>query len=286
MTPEEIVRGGAQGLFALPELAVKIHELVERKAPASDIAAALSLEPFMTARLLKLANSPLYRLQGKVDSVSRAITIIGSKGIRDLVVSFTVVEEFFQKGTGGAADCIDIRAFWECSTGCAVLAQELGQTCGLSYTEPLLIAGLLHDIGHIVLAEKLPDVSREIYRQARSQGQPLEEVERQLLGFSHADVAAALLDSWNFPMVLIEAVKYHNNPVAAEHYPMSAALVNLASYGAHAVNGAGQPLPSEAGIEMIALTIAGLNLEQYHAAIRNAALKANVMADILLDNVA
>ncbi len=226
MQPLDLIKGSVK-LVALPEIFIKLNEMVEDPtASASDVGRLISQDPALTARLLRIANSPLYGFPSRIDSISRAITIIGLRGIRDLVLATTTVDMFSRL----RFDFLDLRSFWAHSLYCAVGARLLAARCNALHLEPFFIGGLLHDIGQLIMLHKLPEMSREAHLRARDGGLPLAQMEREVIGFDHAQVGGELLRFWRLPQNIVSAVAFHHDPAAADSAPLSAAVVHIANH--------------------------------------------------------
>lgn len=224
MYARDLVRGTVR-LFALPKPYRELRRLQQNGEASSDtISHALRNDPAICAQVLKIANSSLYGFQSKIDTISRAVTIIGQDAVLNLVLATASIQMFSRYKLPN----FDIQEYWEHSIRSAILAQELARTCNVLQTESYFVAGLLHDLGTMVIAVKLPELSRALYMRLADDMTPRYEIEHQSLGFTHADVGAELLNLWAFPEHLIDAVRYHHNPGQAEVSPLSAALVQIA----------------------------------------------------------
>lgn len=228
MQPQDLVKGSIK-LISLPEVFIKVNEMVNDPASSAvDMGRVISQDPALTARLLKVANSPLYGFPSRIDSISRAITVIGMRGIRDLVLATESVRLFSRLAT----DFLDMDDFWRHSIYCAVLARQLAGRCNALHVEPFFIGGLLHDIGQLIILNKLPEMAREAHLRAKDNGLPLAEVEHEIMGFDHAQVGAELLQRWRLPANILQAVAFHHDPTRAESCPVNAAVVHIANHAA------------------------------------------------------
>jgi putative nucleotidyltransferase with HDIG domain len=224
MYARDLVRGAVR-LFALPKPYRELRRLQQNgEASSASISHALKNDPALCAQVLKIANSSLYGLKSKIDTISRAVTIIGQDAVLNLVLATTSIQMFSRY----KLPTFDIQKYWEHSIRTAILSQELAKTCNVLQTESYFVAGLLHDIGTMVIAVKLPELSRALYMRLPDDLSPKYEIEYQSLGFTHADVAGELFSLWTFPDHLIDAVKNHHAPEQAEISPLSAALVQIA----------------------------------------------------------
>ncbi len=231
ISPRELVAGTLH-LTSLPETYLRINQIVDNPHhSAADIGRALSQDPGMTARLLKIVNSPFYGFPSKIDSVSRAITIIGTRDLRDLILATSVAKVF----NGLSNDLVTMESFWHHSVGCALIARGLAAQRREHHTERFFVAGLLHDIGNLLIYQKIPEMAREALLRASHQGEVLHLAEQAVMGFDHAAVGGELLRVWKLPKHLEEAVAYHHAPEKAPQFPVDAALIHLANIIATAV---------------------------------------------------
>lgn len=222
--PEDLVKGAVR-LVSLPEVFLKVTRLVDDpRASGIMIARVIGEDPALTARLLRIANSPLYGFPARIDTISRAIAVIGTRGLRDLVLAYAAIDvlSHFKDGL------IDLGDFQRSSLLCALTARLLGVRCRVIEPEALFVSGLLHDIGQLIMANKLPEMAREARLRARDSTMPLHLLERAVIGFDHADVGGELLRQWQLPQQLWESVKCHHAPAEAQHSPLHAAIIHIA----------------------------------------------------------
>ena len=194
-------------VFVLPDTCLKVKEVIDNKiSDLDEISDIISLDPSLASRLLKLANSALYNFPNPVDTVSKAVLLLGETQVYNLVVAYGTAEAFAQTPT----DIIDLERFWECSIDCALIAKFLGQIVGIKQHEPLYLSGLLHNIGELVVVQVQPDTARQcaIYSKQLLPWQ----LQQQLLGFSYSDCSVALLKMWQLPESLIYPLSFINSP--------------------------------------------------------------------------
>ena len=194
-------------VFVLPDTCLKIKEVIDNKISSLDeIAEIIALDPALASRLLKLANSALYNFPNPVDSISKAVLLLGETQVYNLVVAYGSTEAFAK----APADVIDLERFWETSIHAALIAKFLGTVIGIKQSEPLYLSGLLHNIGELVVVDVNPDVARLCANYKKG---VLPWVRQQeLLGFSYADCSVALLKLWQLPDSLIEPLNYLHSP--------------------------------------------------------------------------
>lgn len=224
-TARELARR-VRRVISMPEVYLQIRTLVsDPESSLSDVASVIAHEPGLTAQLLRLVNSAFFGFPSRVDTVSRAVSILGTQRIHDIVLAASVTRAF----AGIDARVMSMEAYWQRSVHCGVIAWLLATRCGVLESERLFVAGLLCDVGHLVLYQELPQLAAEALARSRAAGEPIHRVERELLGFDYAEVGGALLAEWALPGSLEEAVGRHLEPHLAGAYPLEASLVHLAS---------------------------------------------------------
>lgn len=224
MNLQDFVRADDK-IASLPSIFYELQEAVENPDSSyEEIQNLISMDPGLTARLLRIVNSPFYGFNTRIDCISRALDVIGLKQLSDLVLSTVVVEQF----KGIPARLIDMNEFWRHSIACGLGAKIIASHNGESHTEPYFVAGLLHDIGHLAICMKAPEKAREIFRRSRMETRPVYEVELEELGFTHAEVGALLIKMWRLSPGLQETVLCHHNFPAVRQDGFRAAAVHAA----------------------------------------------------------
>jgi HD-like signal output (HDOD) protein len=234
VTPEELVSRTAD-LVSLPDIYIRLKTVVDDpESSMADVAAVVANDPALTARLLKIANSPYFGFPAKITTVARATSLLGTQQIHDLVLATTVTEAF----SGIPSELVSMQEFWSNSILCGLLCRRLAQECNVLDSERLFVEGLLHDVGHLIMYQGLPEASAAALRQSQQLNKPLFLVERELIGCDYAQVGSALMRSWNFPPGLIESVGYQNEPARADAFPLEVAIMHIAvQLKWHAVSG-------------------------------------------------
>ncbi|MEJ2347023.1 MAG: HDOD domain-containing protein [Gammaproteobacteria bacterium] len=224
-------------LVSLPEVCLRMQALADDPHVTADqLGQVLSQDPALTARLLKLVNSPYYGLAARVDTASRAVSVAGMEALRNLALAASAVEVFNRV----PAELMDMVTFWKHSVFSGLLARKLAERCRVLHSERLFITGLLHDVGRLLIYARMPEAAAEVLRRADSGGVPVCELEQQVLGFDHAEVGQALLAQWQLPANLQEAVAFHHAPSAATVAPLEAALVHIANAVTHQIDASGE----------------------------------------------
>lgn len=211
-------------LTSLPDVFVRINEALNNpRSTAKEAAEAIGMDTGLSAKLLKLVNSAFYGFPVKVDTLSRAVTIVGSRQLTTLALGLSVLALFKDLPEG----FVGMRRFWKHSVGCGILASTLAAPGGDDGVERLFVAGLLHDVGRLVLYRSLPRHAAHTLALARREGILLRDAERRILGFDHATLGGMLLKRWRFPENLEKAVRHHHGGANCMALPMPA-MVHVA----------------------------------------------------------
>ncbi|MBA1443889.1 MAG: HDOD domain-containing protein [Gammaproteobacteria bacterium] len=224
MNAEELV-DGIEHLVSLPDVCIKVNMMADSPLySAKDIGEVISQDTDLSARLLSMVNSAFYGMRAPVETISRAVTIIGTKGLRNLVLVTSAAEIF----TGIPADLVDMTEFWRYSVTTGIIAKALSAKCNVLHGERLFVMGVLHDIGRLVIYLRLPEQSRDVLLITGGDDAILADTEADVFGFTHMDAGAALLKTWKLPESLITVAGTHHEPLNAGDCRLEASLVNLA----------------------------------------------------------
>ena len=197
-----------QELPTLPTVVARINEEMNRESlTAKSLGTIIAEDTSLTAKLLKLANSAYYGLVREVDSIDRAITVLGLHTVRSLALSISLAKFFKEK-----TEIFDLRELWHHSLGTAIAAKNIIFISSPNLAEQAFISGLLHDLGKIALILNNPNEMAQIIRLMRETEKRQSVLEKEIIGFHHARVGAALAHRWNFPTAYVNAIKYHHSP--------------------------------------------------------------------------
>lgn len=223
-TPEAVVRNNAR-LLSVPEIVTRLNQMVEDPASsAAQIAELIGRDPALTARLLKLVNSPFYNFPSRIDTVSMAITVLGTRQLRDLVMSHVLINQFSRKVPADFA----LETFWCHSLTCAIAARTIGNDLRVANPERFFVMGLLHDLGKMVMQLALADQASELRRSLERDPARVHSVEQDIFGFDHAQLGAELLRYWHLPDSLVEPCLHHHRPEDAQRFTRETAALHLA----------------------------------------------------------
>lgn len=225
MTPHQLVQR-VENIFSVPDVYLKVRKMVDEPTTSvKDIAEIISQEPGLAARILKIANSAFFGFACRIETIDRAITIMGLAHLQNTLLAVSVAKSF----AGIRSEFVDIQKFWFHSIYCAVIAQILARRCKVFDDERLFVCGILHDIGHLVIYSTLPKHATEVIYRAHLEQRPLYLVERDIYGFDYADVGGALLKQWLLPESLYLTVQQHNHFPLAKSFQLDSAIINLAN---------------------------------------------------------
>jgi putative nucleotidyltransferase with HDIG domain len=217
---------------SLPRICTWLNDAVNNPRTSTlDIAELIGNDSALTARLLRLVNSSFYGFPAKIETPSQAVMIIGTAHLCDLALTTSIAKLFRDI----PEDLVSMESFWQHSIASGLAARTLATYRHVPNVERFFVAGMLHDIGRLVLYQQAPAQAREALLRARAEGILLHQSEREVLGFDHAAVGAALLRTWALPASLEESVAWHHDPRRATRYPLETALVHLGDVVAQAM---------------------------------------------------
>jgi len=230
LTAKELVRGTVE-LVSLPEVLIRLNALVDDpRSSMEDIARVIETDAGLAARLLRIVNSPFYGLPSRVDTIRHAVALVGTRELRDLALA-TVVVRIFE---GIPPELMDMERFWEHSLLTGLVARALCRHRGDHGVESRFVAGLLHDVGKLLMCRRVPELARHALARATYEQLPLPEAEQEALGFDHAEVGGLLLAAWRLPEPLVVAARWHHAPeLAPALWRDEALIVHLANVLAH-----------------------------------------------------
>lgn len=212
-------------LVSLPDIYIRVKNVLDDpESSMADLTAVVSFDPALAARLLTLANSAFFGFSTKIDTIGRAVNILGGRQIHDLVLATTVADAF-NKTTPRT---LTTHEFWTGSVHCGLLAKSFASACGLIDADRFFVEGLLFDIGHLILDQTEPELCAAAFAAARDNDTPIHVCERELIGCDYAAVGAALMEVWNFPGGFIESVRCQNDPAEAQMFPLDTSILHVA----------------------------------------------------------
>ena len=213
-----------QGLPTLPSMLIKINQLLlNPRTSAKEVAQLITSDPAIASKVLRVVNSSFYGFPNRITTVTHAIVILGFNSIKSIVLSSSIFD-VFKKETKSA---FNREAFWKHCVACGATAKVVADRVGEKAVEELFLAGLLHDIGKIVLDHFLHPAFLEILHDAQERKVMLCEAERKRFGFTHGEIGAWMFSQWNLSRALIDTVRCHHHPSTTRKHRKMAAIVHL-----------------------------------------------------------
>lgn len=266
---------------ALPALAAVVRELLDLLAredvSADALARCIAHDQALTAKTLRLANSSFYGMPRRVDTVGEAIAVLGMRTVRSVVTAAALTGSFKRSACEG----FEFTAFWRHSIATAISAKLLADSVKLD-GEAAFTAGLLHDIGQLVLATCHPEACALALQHRAEHDAPLLASERAVFGQDHTEVGALLAEHWRFSPLLVDAIRRHHQPTPPADKGL-AALLHVADNIAHALDLAQQDSDAVPALDPLAWLALGLDAAQCAALFGDIETQTQAVCDALLD---
>lgn len=216
-------------LPSLPEVAIQLQRVTaDPKSSANDVAKVIQLDPSLSAILLHLVNSAFYGFPQKIDTIDRAVAIVGTTQLHALALGRMVLS----MASTMPPKWFNMDMYWEHSIACGVIGREIASLLRLESPERHFLAGLLHDIGKPALAAALPEHAQAL--QGMLQTHISWQAEQEILGFDHARFGSMVLRKWDIPYSIVEAVACHHKPQKTQH-PVNTQVLHIANIIAQAI---------------------------------------------------
>lgn len=218
---KKLIRSKVENIDTLPTIPGALKKLLKvlenQKVSLSEIGGFISSDPVLAIKVLRMVNSPIYGFPGRISSVSQAVILLGLNVVKGLLLGVSVFE-LMQKSMVG---------LWEHSMGCAVAARVIAKKRGLKEPEEVSIAGLLHDIGKVVLILQFHEHYEYATKEAEDKGIIISEAEKNIFAVTHADAGTWMTQKWRFPGSLTDVIGYHHKPHLSKIAPVETAIVHL-----------------------------------------------------------
>lgn len=254
------------GLPTLPTMITQMIGLIDNpKTSARDVSRLISTDQALTAKILKLANSAFYGFPREISTVNHAVVVLGFETVKSLGLSVSVLERFARGG--GEESTFDRQKFWEHSIACGVGARLLAGKLRYRVQGEAFAAGILHDIGKLILSQYFPEEFAEIMKLVHEQDLYIGKAEEMVLGVTHAEIGCWLAERWNLPKQLVDTIAFHHAPGRLRRASELPSLIHLADFLCRRErigDGGGRRLPS---LDPAALRTFGIH-EEPKAAIR------------------
>jgi putative nucleotidyltransferase with HDIG domain len=226
-----------QSLKALqtqPVAVAKITQMMQNPVTnAEELGRAIKTDQVLAASVLKLVNSAFYGFPGRIGNISHAVVLLGFSAVKNIVLTASILEAFkMDKSKEGFSS----EALWRHSFACGVTAQCLAQTLGYKDKEMCFIAGLIHDIGKIILFQLVPDDFIRVYKKANHTKTLFYDSELEVLGTTHQEIGSMLIQQWRLPSEVSKSVSCHHSPNPSQDSSQLTAIVHTADILARALN--------------------------------------------------
>lgn len=219
----QILVEAVDDLPTIPLVATKILQLLDDPdVSVEEIADLMLTDQVMTARVMKLLNSPVYKPTQEITSLKRALVYLGLRHVRELALTTSVINAF--DGTSGA---MELNAFWEHSFGVGMVSKIIAQKVGYQDLEKAYIAGIIHDLGEVFLSNFMREPFMEVLEHIKNHPVKLVDAEEKLLGTTHCEIGLCMARKWNFPDAYCDVIAHHHSPCEATNDPILCAIVNL-----------------------------------------------------------
>ncbi len=239
---------------SLPSVVAEVNKAIRNpRVNANSVGQIIMRDQALSAKTLKLVNSAFYGFPGKINSVTRAIIVMGFQRVRNLVLTASVLENFKDRSAA-----FDFGGFWRHSLGTAISAEILCKELALQETDDAFVAGLLHDIGKLLIALYAPETFGKVCKEVTGNNCLMVEAEEKVLGITHAVAGAWLANTWQFPPKLTHAIRMHHNPKEVREHHEIVYLTHCADIICRALdfgNGGDKKIPKISGHVWKALKI-------------------------------
>lgn len=229
----EILKEKVQNILqlpALPTIAVEVASLIDNpNTSVSKLTQVISADQVLTAKVLKIANSPFYGFQRKISTLDFAIMVLGFDSLKEILISVSLISAFKKKED----KYFHSKEFWEHSLATGIAGRTLARQLGYRISGESFVAGLIHDIGILVTHQYFHEDYVRIVEAVTDGKSSFQEMEPKVLMSTHGDIGAWLAERWNLPEQLIEAIKFHHRPELAERNPQLTALIHFVDYLCH-----------------------------------------------------
>ncbi len=206
------VKSKLESLSDLPAIPVVVASVLQEmdnpNFNAKHIASLIEQDQGLSAKILKVANSPFYGLTRKISTIDLAIVILGSNILKEILISILLQKVFRNVST----DILDIKSFWQYAVFCGATARYLARKFKYKLVSETFISGLMHDIGILVLLDKFKINFSKVRKLQKNEGYTLTEAEMEIFECTHADVGAWIAERWNLPEKITAAFLYHHTP--------------------------------------------------------------------------
>ncbi|MFH0920474.1 MAG: HDOD domain-containing protein [Fibrobacterota bacterium] len=212
----KLVTEKVTGLPTLPKVIQEITNLMQNpRTSAEEVGRAITMDQALASKVLRLVNSAFYGFPGRINTITHAIVILGFNTVKNIVLTASVFDKL---GGLGRKEGFDLEKFWLHSIATGVIAKEIAKKINFRYYEESFLAGLLHDIGKIILIRFLPEEFDKVAAVQRDEQCLFLEAEKKAIDLTHNEIGNWLAQRWNLPEDLRAAILYHHAPMLANQH--------------------------------------------------------------------
>ncbi len=254
-----MIAGKISGLPTLPTVVSKMIDLVDNpRTTTKTLAKLISHDPALTARILKLANSAYYGFSREISTVDTAIIVMGFNAVKEMGLSLSVYDTFKNVNS---VQGFDVSRFWEHSVAVGVAARFLSRKFKVGDPAEMFVAGLLHDIGKMILLQYMPDDFNIVVETMIEDNLAYFTAEERVLGISHGEIGYILAKRWHLPVCISACIFAHHFPDRSPEFGREAAIVDLADFVCHRANIGNDDHRPNADYDQLALHLISDNAE-------------------------
>lgn len=254
----ELVLSNIYNLPPIPKVITEVLKLIENeKACTSELSKVISKDQGLVTKILTIANSPLYGLQRKVTTIDFAVMILGFSELRSIVSVLAMIESFRNK----TDKYLDQKEFWTHSFLTGTATKRIAEDLGFSNSGEAFIVGFLHEMGVSVMHRYLHPNFMTICDLVNTKGYIYPEAEMEVLGMDHQQIGSFLMERWNFPTTLSQAVLNHHTPLVNSENVILPSLVHLADYMTKTLNVGKFKWDNDLVLDVEAVKALGFNFE-------------------------
>ncbi|MGM0419211.1 MAG: HDOD domain-containing protein, partial [Thermodesulfobacteriota bacterium] len=222
ITEKQILKDHLE-LLTLPDIFQKLMDVINKpNSSASDVAEIIKKDSALSAATLRLVNSPFYGFANQIDSVYNAVVILGTQQISIMSMGLSVVNIFNEI----SSDFIDMQKLWLHCLGVGICSRIIAGHLGVKELNLIFLAGILHDIGRLVLIKEIPNEINSVIKYAWNKNLFITEAEQAILGFTHSDIGEKICIKWNLPLIISDIAGNHHNPDESQ-MPFQCSIVHL-----------------------------------------------------------
>jgi len=213
-------------LPTLPKVIAEITHLMQNpRTSAEEVGRAITMDQSLASKVLKLVNSAFYGFPGRINTITHAVVILGFNTVKNIVLTASIFDKL---GGRGKTEAFDLEKLWLHSISTGVIAQEIAKKINFRFHEECFIAGLLHDIGKVILFKFSPDEFNEILKIKNKKNCLFIEAEKEAIDLTHNEVGAWLAQKWNIPEDLRNAISYHHSPSLSISHKTMVSVIHIA----------------------------------------------------------